>query len=358
MASRYPETSEHIVDQINHFFDRVVACVDLRRRRLIARANEKRLEMVAREEKAVKSNDLVFQGECEQLEQLILNVGDVLEEEVAVIPRYQEMRKVVEVGKGGKNPGQLSKPRGIAIDKNSKHIFVAECDPARVSVFSESGEFLNTFTPEHLKNPFGITIHRNYIYITDTGVHGVFRLKIQTDISMDASLSGHGCENGKFDCPQQLTVSINRCVFVADFGNHRIQILDESLRYQRTIEHRSMQYPCDVKLTNEKVFVLAKCTPCLHEFSNSGEIVRSFLTWGLGGQVMEAVFLCLDAQNNIIISDWWANSVKIFSPKGTLLHSIEGFAKGELDLQGIALTKQLKLVVISPDVLCQLHIYS
>ena len=94
---------------------------------------------------------LVFLGECEQLEQLILNVGDVLEEEVAVIPRYQEMRKVVEVGKRGRNPGELSNPKGVAIDENSNHIYVAEGYPARVSIFSESGEFLNSFTHEHME---------------------------------------------------------------------------------------------------------------------------------------------------------------------------------------------------------------
>ena len=81
---------------------------------------------------------LVLQGECEQLDQLILNVGDVLLEEVAVIPRYQEMRKVVEVAERGENPGELSGPYCVAIDENTNHIYVTEHYPARVSVFAES----------------------------------------------------------------------------------------------------------------------------------------------------------------------------------------------------------------------------
>ena len=92
-----------------------------------------------------------------------------IEEEVSVIPRYENFRKLV-AGKKGRNPGELSSPRGVAIDKNSNHIYVAESYPARVSIFSESGEFLNVFTHEHMKCPFGIAIHRNNVYVSDTVV--------------------------------------------------------------------------------------------------------------------------------------------------------------------------------------------
>ena len=407
MAARYPEALEladPIVGQINQFFDRVVACVDHRRRTLIAEVVDKRLEMAARVthraqkeaelmtvkgdvERKIKNNELrdlqermlaeieaklaevrlphlethlVFQGECEQLEQLILNVGDVLEEEVAVIPRYQEMRKVVEVGERGKNPGELSNPRCVAIDENTNHIYVTELDPARVSVFSESGEFLNTFTHEHMKQPYGIAIHLNNVYITDVGVHGVFQFKIESDMRLVARLGGKGSEDGKFNLPRQLTVSANGDVFVADYHNHRIQILDENLYHQRSIKHDSMQYPRDVKLTNDQMFVLTNSSPCVHEFSIAGEKIRSFITQGQGMQVTRACCFCLDALKNLIISDALDRSVKIFSPDGTLLHSIGGFQDGSYYYSpcGIALTKQLKIVVIAPNDTFMLQIFS
>ena len=406
MAARYPEALEladPIVGQINQFFDRVVACVDHRRRTLIAEVVDKRLEMGARVthraqkeaelmtvkgevERKIKNNELrdlqermladieeklaevrlphpethlVFQGECEQLEQLILNVGDVLEEEVAVIPRYQEMRKVVEVGKYGKNPGQLSSPRCVAIDENTNHIYVTEC-PARVSVFSESGEFLNTFTHEHMKHPRGIAIHLNNVYITDYGVHRVFQFKIESDMRLVARLGGEGSEDGKFNYPQQLTVSANGDVFVADYLNHRIQILDENLYHQRSIKHDSMKFPRDVKLTNNQMFVLTnRSSPCVHEFSIAGEKIRSFITRGQGMQVTDPCFFCLDALKNLIISDGRDRSVKIFSPDGTLLHSIGGFQDGGYYSPfGIALTKQLKIVVIALHDTFMLQIFS
>ena len=379
--------------------------MDHRRRTLIAEVVDKRLEMAARVthraqkeaelmtvkgevERKIKNNELrdlqeriladieeklaevrlphpethlVFQGECEHLEQLILNVGDVLEEEVAVIPRYQEMRKVVEVGKDGKNPGELYNPRCVAIDENTNHIYVTEKYPARVSVFSESGEFLNTFTHEHMEYPEGIAIHLNNVYITDYGVHGVFQFKIESDMRLVARLGGEGSEDGKFNYPYQLTISANGDVFVADYLNHRIQILDENLYHQRSIKHDSMQYPCDVKLTNNQMFVLTDLSsPCVHEFSTAGEKIRSFITHGQGMQVTVACCLCLDALKNLIISDGDDESVKIFSPDGTLLHSIGGFQCGTYfySPRGIALAKQLKIVVIAPGDTFQVQIFS
>ena len=54
-----------------------------------------------------------------------------------------------------------------------------------------------------------------------------------------------------------------------------------------------------------------------------------------------------------------ANSVKIFSPDGSLLHSIGGFQGGYwLSPLGLALTKQLKLVVIAPNDTFTLQIFS
>ena len=45
----------------------------------------------------------------------------------------------------GKSAGELWRPRAIAIDSNTSKIYVVEGIP-RVTIFSETLEFLNTFT--------------------------------------------------------------------------------------------------------------------------------------------------------------------------------------------------------------------
>ena len=66
-------------------------------------------------------------------------------------------------------------------------------------------------------------------------------------------------------------------------------------------------------------------------------------------QVPKAFFFCLDAAQNLLISDYGTHNIKIFSKDGTYLHTIgqEGQEKGMLYLFYVALTKVLNLVIVS-----------
>ena len=409
MAARYPDEPQ-LVDpievHINHFFDRVVACVNYRRMTVLAEANERRIEMAAREshraqkeqelielkadvERKIKDNELrelqeriladieakltelrlpqpetrlKFQGESEELEQLILALGDVVEETVPVIPQYQQMQRIVAVGKKGMNPGQFYHPHGVAIDDTTSLIYVAEgiLGLARVSIFSERGDFLNSFTHERMEWPWGIAFHRNNVYVSDIGAHGVFHFKIEADIHPVAALLGKGSTDGMFSSPSQLTVSDNGDLFIADSDSNRIQIVDESLNFKHSITHESMRDPCDVKLTAEEVYILS-CTdsPCMHIFSHAGDKLRSIITCGEGMQVNGAWFFSLDKDKNLIISDGLDHCIKVFSPNGTLLHTIGQFQDSGrcMNPYGIALMN-LKLVVLAPDDEFKLQIFS
>ena len=410
MAARYPDEPQPmdpIEVHINHFFDRVVACVNHRRMTVLAEANERRLEMAAREphraqkeqellttkaniERDIKDNELrdlqeriladieakltelrlpqpeirlKFQGESEELEQLILALGDVVEETVPVIPEYQQMQRIVAVGKKGKNPGQLFYPHGVAIDDTTNHIYVAEGGfrgLPRVSIFSERGDFLNSFTHERMEYPYGIAFHRNNVYVSDADVPGVFHFKIEADIYPVAALLGQDSTDGMFNSPRQLTVSDNGDLYIADSDNHRIQIVDESLNFKYSITHESMRSPFDVKLTAEEVYILSLTdSPCMHIFSHAGDKLRSIITRGGGMQVNYSFCFCLDKEKNLIISDGEENCIKVFSPNGALLHTIRQFQHSGylLNPQGLALMN-LKLVVVAPHDEFQLQIFS
>ena len=73
---------------------------------------------------------------------------------------------------------------------------------ARVSIFSESGEFLNIFGQEYLSCPLGIAIHGNSVYVTDVNTDKVFQFKQDTYFRLVTSVGGFGSEDGKFKCTQ------------------------------------------------------------------------------------------------------------------------------------------------------------
>ena len=304
-----------------------------------------------------------FLSDTIRLEREIAGVGKIIEEEVPVVPRYDQMRCVVAVGEKGIAPGELYNPRCVAIDENTRSIYVTEVYPSlRVSVFSDTGDFLNNFSHQDMTSPRGIALHRDNIYVTDTTSHAVFHFKIKQQVRHVAKFgSDIGSSDKQLNYPHGLTVSTDGDVFVADHNNHRIKILDQSLRFKRHVTHQSMKYPLDVKLTRDEMYVLCSSSPCVLVLSNAGEMTRSLVTRGDGMQVSNAYYFCLDAEKNLLISDLGANDVKIFSKDGTHLHTVgqEGHERGMLyQPTGIALTKDMSLVIVSFNKNFGLQIFS
>ena len=414
MAARYPNAPEGVDPvewQIHFMCDQLVLRVNERRHALLTEVREKRQKMAAREtrrqvseqqllatkaqiERLLKENllretqerilaeveqkllevrrplpqtRLEFRSQHGHLKQLIAGLGELLEEEVPVVPRYQAMRPVVAVGKKGKAPGELYYPHVVAIERNSNQIYVAEAGYslvdtfARISIFSEGGEYLNSFTHQDMKWPWGIAIHGDNVYVSDTGASAVFQFILGNDIQLVAKVGTWGFGIGQFDNPYSLAVSNNGDVYVADCYNNRIEILNSSLQHIRTLTQERINRPADVKLTADTVYVLCAESPCVRVFSQAGEMLRSVVSMGEQMQVKWPNYFCIDSYENIIISDSGANDIKVFSKEGTHVHTIgrEGQQAREFQCpSGLALTNSLNLVVVSNNTNYRLQIFS
>ena len=298
---------------------------------------------------------IMFRIEYVPLEQLIADLGEVFEEEVPFVPNYQTMRSVVTVGKLGTAPGELLNPHAVAVGSNNR-IFVAEgkafASHARISVFSERGDFLTSFTPQNMREPYGLAIHGDYLYLTDIVLHAIFQFKMEPQFSLVTKQGTRGSQIREFNYPLNLAVSTNGDVYVADYGNKRVQILNSSLQHLRTLTEQLIEFPRDIKQTTDEVYVLCKDNPCLHVFSHAGERLRSLVSGGDQMQVTNPLYFCLDAAENIIISDWSSHRMRIFSKEGNLIKTVgeEGHQPGMLFRPtGLALTKELSLVVVSKN---------
>ena len=280
-------------------------------------------------------------------------------------PDPQPVDHLTAVARRGKAPGELWNPRGVVIDTATKHIYVAEGGSfhnfARVSTFSESGEYLNSYTHEYMESLWGIAVHGNNVYVTDWDVHAVFHLKIETDFRMVTMQGSRGSGIGQFDEPHQLSISTNGDVHIADANNNIIQILDCSLHPMREVTHPSMHRPCDVKSTVEEMYELSYVdSPCVHVFNHTGHKIRSLITCS-GGIQLAPIFFCLDSKKNLIISDSSSYQIKIFSNEGALLHTIgeRGHQVGMFRRPlGLALTSNLNLVTVSSNIDYGLQIFS
>ena len=295
----------------------------------------------------VKKTQIHFKVDTSSLEQCIAKVGEIFESDSI---DYTEFKPVVAVGEKGKAPGEINEPRGIAINATNGHIFVTEVENKRVSIFSEKGEFISHFGEEIFGNPHGIAIHNDDIYVCDIILHSIFLFKLP-DFKLVKQVGKKGSGKEMFSGPSQVHISTNGDLYVPDWGNSRIAILSPNLKFKHPFKHVSMTYPCHVKIVHDLMYVLSsKDNPCMHVFTMAGEKVRSFISRGDGLQVMWGGFFCIDQDDNIIISDFAAHSIKVFSSVGLLLHTIGGKGR-EIGMfespHGIALTQNNKLVCVS-----------
>ena len=402
MAERYPEVSlplplpiDPIEARINEKFNQLIDCLNRRRVQLIAehreRQAEKRAETTGRIQTLLQLTDtrthlqtqmkenvlhsmrdrivedidtkmlqlevvereveLTFECDTRQLEETISVLGQLVEREILPIPNYPALLKPqISVGKRGTGQEELKWSEGIAFDERTQLIYVADGTllPGNgcISVFSVTGEYINTFCKGQLKDPMGIAINGDEVYVSDSYLHSIFHFKLP-GFRLITKVGKKGTGKGEFSYPRQLTIAPNGSVFVADTRNNRIVVMTRKLKFQQTIEHTSMTEPYDVKLLDNKVFVLSCDNPCLHMFSQTGEILRSFIT--CGEQVKRGYFFCFDKQQNILISDYFDNSIKVFSQEGALLHTLGHTQEEEKKIEpmGIVVTNDNKVICSS-----------
>ncbi|KAI6649173.1 hypothetical protein LOD99_11542 [Oopsacas minuta] len=315
---------------------------------------------------------IVFRAQSEPLEELIAGLGEVLELEIApIVPKYDNMRQVVAVGEYGRAPGELLDPHTITVDPNTNNIFVTEGElfgsHVRISIFSEKGYYLDSFTHQDMECPYGIAIHGEYVYITDTEVDAVFCFKKRNDYSLITKVGIKGTQIGEFSFPYSLSVSSTGDVYVADYGNNRIQILNSSLVYMRNLTEQEIRKPRDIKLTADEVYVLCEDNPCVHVFSHTGGRLRSLISMGSQMEITVPYLFCLDSAGNILISDRFSKAIKIFSKEGNHIQTIQVEVQEDRTWPNrnkfsspfaLALTNELNLVVLSNFSQFSLRIFS
>ena len=419
MAERYTEVPlplpmVSIEVCIDEKFDQLIVCLNLRREQLIAehrgRQEERRADTISRiqtlqqlteskthlqtemkenalhsmrermvEEIETKMRQLeaverevefLFECDTQQLEETISILGKLVEREFVPTPSYpafQQPRisvlKESPVESQGKCLGELDCPEGVAFDEKSQLIYVADSNISSgcINLFSVTGEYISTFCKERVMSPVGIAINGDEVYVSDAYLHSIFHFKLP-DFKLVAKVGKKGTGKGEFSSPQQLTVAPNGFVFVADSYNNRVVVLTNKLKFQQSISHVTMTRPRDVKLLDNKVYVLScKDNPCLHVFSQSGKKLRSFITSGTQGneQVKGGYFFCFNKQQNILISDFLDNSIKVFSQEGALLHTLGYTQEKEKKFKpmGIIVTNNNQVISTSYLTMFCLHFF-
>ena len=190
----------------------------------------------------------------------------------------------------------LNSPFGVAVSVDG-HIIVTEMNANRVTVLDKEGKKVKSFTSSgnvKFTCPRGVTITPdNFIFVTDK--HKIQKLTM--DGKLIASVGQEGSKPLEFNIPIGIAISpITGHIYVTDFGNHRIQVLNPDLTFSYSFGSKGsakgqFYQPCFISISNQGfVYVSEWTNHRIQVFTLEGKYISQFGTYGSGsGQLQKPV---------------------------------------------------------------------
>jgi sugar lactone lactonase YvrE len=220
-----------------------------------------------------------------------------------------------QFGTPGSGEEQLGSPEGVAIDANG-NVWIPDYGDGHLKEFTEAGEFVRS-VPEVYG--LGIAVDRNDDLWVSTIFQGLMVFNDEGEFLK--AVGGYGSEPGQFDRPMGLTVDANGHVWVADWGNNRVQEFTEAGGFMATFGTwgwgaGEMSSPATVATHDGYVFVGEAGNLRVQEFDEEGHFVsRQGITGFDPGDLREPLGLAVDSAGNLWIVDVINNKVQKWSPE-------------------------------------------
>lgn len=183
------------------------------------------------------------------------------------------------------DPGKLSKPLGIDVDRQG-NLYVADTGARAIFIYNKEGKFLRKIgDPKWFDRLANVTVDPkgDRIYLVDVG--GVSSQQHRVRVVDAASgeplfdFGKRGKDPGDFNFPRDMVVGKDGRLYIVDSGNFRVQIFDRDGKFLKTFGNIGRQ---------------------LGQFSRPKEIAS-------------------DPSGNIYVTDTAFGNFQIFNPEGELL---------------------------------------
>ena len=134
-----------------------------------------------------------------------------------------------------------------------------------------------------LVRPYGVAVTDNVIAVSDWGSDQVKKYSLQEELL--SVIGCHGDKNGQFNHPRGLAFNDNKLLYVVDGYNHRVQVFQQDDKFA-------------------------------FSFGNSGNDPGKF-QW--------PVRIAIDPNNNVLVTDYDANCIHLFTHNGQFMQTINSY---------------------------------
>lgn len=187
-------------------------------------------------------------------------------------------------GTTGTGDGEFNSmgPTGIAVDSSGK-VYVNDTGNNRVQIFDSNGVYLNEWA---IPSPIAINYKNGQIYLV--GAHTIYVKDTAGNTLLQAASGTFGSGDGELNGANGISADAAGNIYVADSGNHRVQVFDNSgvfVRKWGTMGSGDNQFqsPYDIEVhPNGKVFVVDRYNHRIQKFFADGTYDSSVGSFGSG----------------------------------------------------------------------------
>ena len=265
-------------------------------------------------------------------------------------------------GKQGIAPGELEKPRAMAIGPEDE-IYLVDMT-ARIQVFNADGNYLRGWrTPASANGrPTGMTAAKNgRLLVADTHDYRVLVYEADGTPVPDATLGGvHGAGPGEFGWVTDVAEDSKGNLYVGEYGeNDRIQKFSPAGEYLLQWGGSGEQIgqfrrPQSIQIDEQdRVWVADSCNHRIQVFDDQGKVLFHWGKEGSGpGELYYPYCLALDEAGHVYVCEYGNNRVQKFTREGKPLGTWGAGGRGPGQLNNpwaIAFDSQGRLNVLDSN---------
>jgi hypothetical protein len=204
-------------------------------------------------------------------------------------------------------PELMKYPSGIAVHKNN--IFVAS--KYWLLKFNFGGDLISKHNVKrNLENPRGLAVHDNLVYVTDRNKHCIQVFDL--DLNLFNSIGSRGKGEGEFDDPFDVKFDSAGNMYVAEFGNKRIQVMDTSGTFR--IDREKVGLATGLHVIENKVYISEFANDSLLAYDTSDKSAAMVIMASVGQGIGELIgpYGITSHDDKLYVCDSGNNRVHIF----------------------------------------------